>query len=193
MKLILASSSPQRTKLLEQLGLKFQIQIPDVDESILPNETAPALVQRLAQAKAQAVRERLKEPNDYLILGSDQVASVDGAILGKPDSPQQAKEQLRRQSNETVEFFTAVYLSAPTEQLSGGETVVTRVRFRCLSDAEIWAYLEQESVLGAAGSFKSEGLGIGLCEAIESDDPTALIGLPLIATRRLLAQTGFKL
>ncbi|MGH8459062.1 MAG: Maf family protein [Nevskiales bacterium] len=186
-RLILGSSSPHRRLLLTRFGVPFEVAVPDIDESALPGETPEALVGRLARAKAVAVAER--HP-DAIIIGSDQVAVLDGQIYGKPHTHERAVEQLSRASGQTVRFLTAVCVCAPGGRVVGCITVPTEVRFRTLSPPEIEDYLARESVLACAGSFQSEGLGISLCESIRSEDPTALVGLPLITVRRLLASAG---
>ena len=185
--LVLASTSRYRAALLDRLGIPYATDAPGVDESALPDEAAAAACVRLAEAKARAVAPR--HPG-ALILGSDQIADCDGRHVGKPGTIAQAREQLRAQSGRSVTFHTGVaLLDAAT-----GRCVVERVdvvsRFRVLRADEIDAYLARESPLDCAGSVRSEGLGIALFEAIESDDPSALVGLPLIATCRLLRLAG---
>ena len=175
--LILASTSPYRRALLERLGLPFSTAAPDVDERRHPGESPSELVQRLAEAKARAVA--LNHP-DALIIGSDQVACLDDAILGKPGDHATAIAQLERASGRCVLFQTGLcVLDARSGQ---AQTLVEpfRVHFRLLSRARIEGYLERERPYDCAGSFKSEGLGIALFERLEGDDPAALIGLPLI-------------
>lgn len=185
--LVLGSTSRYRRELLQRLGLPFEADRPEVDESPLPGESPAALATRLAEAKARAVAER--HPGAWVI-GSDQVADLDGTPLGKPGGRDAALAQLRAMSGRTVAFHTAVCLAREGSQaLQALDT--TLVRFRALADAEIARYVDVEQPLDCAGSFKSEGLGIGLFEAIESNDPTGLIGLPLIATARLLREAGF--
>lgn len=186
-RLILGSSSPHRRLLLTRFGIPFEVAVPDIDETALPQETPEALVDRLARAKAGVVAGR--HP-DAIVIGSDQVAVLDGEIYGKPLTHERAFDQLSRASGRAVRFLTAVCVSAPRAQFVDCVTVPTEVRFRQLAPAEIENYLKQESVLACAGSFQSEGLGISLCESMHSDDPTALVGLPLIALRRLLANAG---
>ena len=186
-RLILGSSSPHRRLLLARLGVPFEVAVPDIDESALPGEAPEALVDRLARFKAAAVAGR----HPYaVIIGSDQVAVLDGQIYGKPHTQERAVEQLTRASGQTVRFFTAVCVYAPKGRVVDCATVLTEVHFRHLTLAEIEDYLSKESVLACAGSFQSEGLGISLCESIRSEDPTALIGLPLITVRRLLSEAG---
>ncbi len=184
--LVLASTSRYRAGLLARLGLPFDSARPEVDERPRPAEPPASLALRLAAAKAEAVAA--SRP-DALVLGSDQVASCDGRILGKPGSRDAAIAQLQQMSGREAVFLTAVALAGaggPVEQALD----TTTVRFRSLAVDEIARYVDAESPLDCAGSFKAEGLGIVLFEAIESRDPTALIGLPLIATARLLRARG---
>src|SRR5690606_32286488 len=187
--LVLASTSPYRRELLARLRLTFDVARPDTDETPLPGEAPAVLAQRLALAKATAVAAGLP---DAWVLGSDQVAELGGSPLGKPGSRDPAIAQLRAMSGRTVAFRTAVCLArADGRAFTSLDT--TTVRFRDLSGEEIGRYVDAEQPFDCAGSFKSEGLGITLFEAIESQDPTALVGLPLIATARLLRQAGFPL
>jgi len=189
MSLVLASTSPYRRELLARLRLPFDTQRPEVDETPLPGESPTALVARLALAKAGAVAGG--RPGDWVI-GSDQVAELDGAPLGKPGDRERAMAQLAAMSGRAVAFRTAVALVGPEgRQLAALDT--TTVRFRTLARDEIARYVDAEQPFDCAGSFKSEGLGIALFSAIESRDPTALIGLPLIATAGLLREAGFAL
>ena len=182
--LILASNSRYRAQLLARLHLPFEAIAPDVDETPRPDESAQALTARLALAKAQALA--IRHPGRW-VLGSDQAASAQGRLLGKPGTHDRAVEQLTFLSGQQVEFHTAVVLAGPKVRTAAD---ITRVQFRPLSLAEIQRYLKLEPAYDCAGSFKCEGLGISLFERIESTDPTALIGLPLIAVRRLLAEAG---
>lgn len=188
-RLILASTSPYRRELLSRLRLPFDVARPDVEEHPRDGEAPDALARRLAVDKASAVAA--SQP-DAWVIGSDQVATFDGRVLGKPGARQPAIAQLRMMSGRQVDFVTAVALVR-----AGGPTFEhldrTRVRFRTLGDDEIERYVDAEQPFDCAGSFKCEGLGITLFDAIESEDPTALIGLPLIATARLLRQSGFAL
>jgi septum formation protein len=186
-RLILGSSSPHRQLLLTRFGVPFEVAVPDIDESALPGENPDALVDRLARTKAAAVSER--HP-DAIVIGSDQVAVLAGQVYGKPHTRERAIEQLSRASGQVVRFLTAVCVCMPGGRVVDCVTVPTDVRFRTLATAEIESYLSQESVLACAGSFQSEGLGISLCESMCSEDPTALVGLPLITVRRLLAAAG---
>lgn len=181
-RLILASSSSYRRSLLTQLGLIFESISPKVDETAKINEPAGDLVERLAETKARHI---LDLHPDCLVIGSDQVADLDGAILGKPGNTDRAVAQLRACSGKTVRFYTAIsLLSSQSRQV---EMVSTDVKFRLLSDNQIHAYIKKEEPLDCAGSFKCEGLGIALFESIISTDPSALIGLPLISVTRMLA------
>jgi septum formation protein len=185
--LILGSTSRYRRELLERLRLPFEVCAPDVDETPLPGEAPAALAARLALAKAQAVARQFPQA---IVIGSDQVADVAGQSIGKPGSHERAREQLRMMSGRTVVFQTAVAVVCAANGFAAQDLAPVRVRFRELSDVEIENYLVQEQPYDCAGSAKSEGLGISLLAAIESDDPTALIGLPLIRTSALLRQAG---
>ena len=189
--LILASTSVYRRELLQRLRLPFAVARPEVDESALPGETPQALAIRLAAAKAQAVAGHY-DGTDCWILGSDQVAECDGRALGKPGARAAAIAQLTAMSGRVVRFHTALCLAHPDGR-QWADYDETCVQFRPLDAAEIERYVDAEQPFDCAGSFKSEGLGIALFDAIDNRDPTALIGLPLIATARLLRQAGFKL
>ena len=187
---VLGSTSRYRRELLERLRIPFTVSAPGVDETPLPGEAPQALARRLALAKARAVAAL--HP-DAVVIGSDQVADLAGQALGKPGEHARAVQQLRRMRGQTVIFQTAlavVCLASGYEQVDLAEV---RVVFRDLSDDEIEAYLKAEQPYDCAGSAKSEGLGIALLESIDNDDPTALIGLPLIRTARMLRQAGVKL
>jgi septum formation protein len=188
--LILASTSIYRQALLQRLQLPFHCLRPDVDETALPQETPLALAMRLAQAKAQTVAHQ--QAADTWVLGSDQVAEVEGQALGKPGEREAAIAQLLTMSGRVVQFHTALCL-ANAEGQCLLEIDRTEVHFRQLDRAEITRYVDAETPFDCAGSFKSEGLGISLFDAIVNRDPSALIGLPLIATARLLRQAGFQL
>lgn len=188
MSLILASTSVYRRELLERLRLPFRTARPEVDEAPLPGETPRILAERLAQAKAQAIAQQL--PGSWVI-GSDQVADLDGRPLGKPGNREAAIAQLRAMSGRQVQFHTAVCVSQGERHLTAVDT--TTVTLRPLAQDEIARYVDAEQPFDCAGSFKCEGLGVVLFEAIETRDPTALIGLPLIATAALLRQAGFAL
>lgn len=185
--IVLASSSPYRRQLLQQLGLPFEWSNPAVDEVALPDEAPWTLVKRLAQAKARALTARYSQ---HWIIGSDQVACLDDRILGKPGNMDNARRQLRACSGRRVEFLTGLCLLNSSDDSS--ETIVEpfAVKFRTLSDAQIDRYLEREQPFDCAGSFKVEGLGIALFERLEGDDPNALIGLPLIQLVTLLQRAG---
>lgn len=185
--LILGSTSVYRRELLERLRLPFEVHAPDVDETPRPGEAPAALAQRLALAKAQAV-SRLHP--DAVVIGSDQVADLDGQPVGKPGTHERAVAQLRSMSGRSVVFQTAVAVVCARSAYVGTALAPVRVRFRDLSADEIERYLRTEQPYDCAGSAKSETLGIALLEAIESDDPTALVGLPLIRTCALLRAAG---
>ena len=185
--LILASTSRYRAALLARLGVPFDVDAPGVDESPLAGETAGGLCVRLAEAKARAVAAR--HPT-ALVLGSDQLADCEGRHVGKPGTLERAREQLRFLSGRTVVFHTGVALVDATTSVARAERVDVTSTLRRLSDAEIDDYLDREAPFDCAGSVKSEALGIALFERIENDDPTALVGLPLIATCRLLRAAG---
>ncbi|WP_082210181.1 Maf family protein [Serpentinimonas barnesii] len=188
--LILGSSSPYRRELLGRLQLPFSVVVPDVDESPRPGEPPVQMALRLALAKAQAVA--LQHPQ-ALVIGSDQVAELNGQALGKPGNHERARAQLQAMSGQSVCFHTAVALCCLDSGYSASALAQVRVQFRVLQDDEIERYLQAEQPYDCAGSAKSEGLGIALLERIESDDPTALIGLPLILTARLLRGAGVPL
>lgn len=185
--LILASTSPYRRELLARLRLPFETARPETDESPLDGETPSALALRLAEAKARAVATQ--KPG-ACVVGSDQVAELDGRPLGKPGHREGALAQLADMSGREVRFRTGLCVVTP-DGAAHALLDTTTVRFRTLSTAEIERYVEAEQPFDCAGSFKSEGLGIGLFEAIESSDPTALVGLPMIATARLLREAGY--
>ncbi len=180
-RLILASSSIYRKAMLERLGLPFESISPDVDETPQPQETPQALSQRLALAKARVIAQR--HP-DSVVIGADQVATHDGNPIGKPGNHEGALSQLRELSGKTVEFHSALVVTDGERDLVSD--VVTRCVFRSLSDEEIEHYVTVEKPFDTAGSAKAEGLGISLMESMHSDDPTAIIGLPLIELCRML-------
>ncbi|MDD2664038.1 MAG: Maf family nucleotide pyrophosphatase [Dechloromonas sp.] len=186
-KLILASTSPYRRELLGRLGLPFDIANPRVDETPLPGEAPESLALRLAEAKARAVAA---DHPDALIIGSDQVATVDGEIYGKPGSHDNAVAQLRTLSGRTVNFFTALCVLDARSGEADVRGVPTLVGFRELTDDEIENYLRREPAYNCAGSAKSEGLGVALLSSMRGDDPTALVGLPLIALCDMLRRHG---
>jgi septum formation protein len=185
--LILASTSPYRRELLERLGLPFEVASPQTDESRWPGESPEAMALRLSEAKARAVSGA--HP-DALIIGSDQVATVDGLIYGKPGSHERAVEQLRALSGKTVNFYTGLCLYNSRTAVVEVCGVPTLVTFRDLRDEEIERYLRREPAYDCAGSARSEGLGIALLSRIAGDDPNALVGLPLIALCALLRRQG---
>ena len=185
--LILASTSRYRRELLERLRLPFSVQAPDTDETPQPGELPAALASRLALAKAQAVA---RQHPGAVVIGSDQVADLDGTPIGKPGTHERAVAQLRLMRGRTVVFETAVAVVCVASGFAEQALAAVRVQFRDLSDEEIERYLQAEKPYDCAGSAKSEGLGISLLAAIESDDPTALIGLPLIRTCALLRRAG---
>ncbi|HJV69356.1 Maf family nucleotide pyrophosphatase [Ideonella sp.] len=187
-RLILGSTSRYRRELLERLRLPFAVSAPQVDESPRPDELPAALAQRLALAKARAVAEGLTD--DAVVIGSDQVADVDGEPIGKPGTHERAVAQLRRMSGRTIVFQTAVAVVRRSTGFEQAALAPVRVRFRDLRDDEIEHYLRLEQPYDCAGSAKCETLGIALLAAIESDDPTALVGLPLIRTCELLRRAG---
>lgn len=187
MRLILASTSPYRRELLARLRLPFATVRPETDETPLPDEAPLALAQRLATAKAVAAAARER---DAWVIGSDQVAELDGHPLGQPGGRETAIAQLAAMSGRVVQFRTGLCVAradGPTRVMVD----TTTVRFRTLGSGEIARYVDAEQPYDCAGSFKCEGLGISLFDAIETQDPTALIGLPLIATARLLREAGF--
>lgn len=186
--LVLASTSRYRRELLARLRLDFEVARPDVDESALPAESPANLAQRLAMAKAFAIATEMPQA---WVIGSDQVADLDGRALGKSGGRAAAIEQLQAMSGRAVAFHTAICVMRADIHFAAIDT--TLVRFRTLDHAEIERYVDAEPPFDCAGSFKSEGLGIALFDAIESQDPTALVGLPLIATARLLRQAGYAL
>jgi septum formation protein len=187
---ILASTSRYRRELLTRLRLPFDVQAPDVDETPFDGETPSALARRLALEKANAVARRFPEA---VVIGSDQVADLAGEPLGKPGDHPRATEQLRRMRGQTLIFQTAVAVVCQATGFAQGELAPVRVVFRQLSDEAIETYLNAEQPYDCAGSAKSEGLGIALLDAIDSDDPTALVGLPLIRTARMLRAAGVEL
>ena len=186
-RLILGSTSRYRRELLARLHLPFDVVSPNVDETPQAGERPAALARRLALAKAWAVAAA--HP-DAIVIGSDQVADLAGRPIGKPGTHQNAVAQLREMSGHAVVFQTAVAVVCRSTGFEAIELSPVTVRFRALDDAEIERYLQIERPYDCAGSAKSEGLGIALLEAIESDDPTALVGLPLIRTCAMLRAAG---
>ncbi len=188
--MILASTSPYRRELLSRLRLPFDVVAPDVDETPMPGEVPRALAERLAFEKARAVARRFPEA---IVIGSDQVADLDGEPLGKPGNHARATVQLQRMRGRALVFQTAVAVVCQATGFTQRELASVRVVFRNLSDAAIETYLRAEQPYDCAGSAKSEGLGIALLDAIDSDDPTALVGLPLIRTASMLRAAGVDL
>jgi septum formation protein len=186
-RLILASTSKYRRELLQRLRLPFEVMSPSTDETPLDGESPAQLSERLAMAKARAVADLHPEA---IVIGSDQVAECDGQPVGKPHTHERAVAQLRGMRGRTIAFHTAVAVIHADSQFARCMRVPVEVQFRALSDADIEAYLRLEQPYDCAGSAKCETLGISLLEAIRSDDPTALIGLPLIATSALLREAG---
>lgn len=186
-RLVLASTSRYRAELLGRLRVAFDAVAPHVDESRLPGESPRDMALRLAQAKARAVA---RERPDAWVIGSDQVCVLDDLALGKPGTVDAAQDQLRQLSGRTATFHTAVCVCAPDgrEQVAN---VPTTVEFRTLGEAEISAYVALDQPLDCAGSAKSEALGPALLRAMRSDDPTALVGLPLITVCEMLRATGY--
>ena len=189
-RVVLASTSRYRVELLRRLLPDFECVAPEVDEAPLPGEAPADRASRLAKAKASAVAGSRK---GALVIGSDQVAELDGRVLRKPGELAIAREQLRACSGREVRFHTAVCVANARSEPCRWTRDLTRVRFRPLTENEIGRYLERERPFDCAGSFKAEALGISLFEKIESEDPTALIGLPLIALARLLREAGLDL
>ncbi len=185
--LVLASSSPWRREILDKLGLPYRTKHPEIDETPLPNETAAALVSRLAEEKARAVAPAYQ---NALVIGSDQVAVLDDRIIGKPGTHERAVEQLRAASGRSITFLTGLCLLNTATNRAQVETIPFQVHFRELSNAMIEGYLQHEQPYNCAGSFRSEGAGIVLFERLEGDDPNALVGLPLIRLVRMLEAEG---
>jgi len=186
--LILGSSSPYRRELLERLHIPFEVAVPDIDETPLENESPDATALRLSLRKAEAIAQR--HPG-ALVIGSDQVLTLDGRQMGKPGSHEKALAQLQLMRGRTATFHSALCLLDSRTGESQLADVQTRVTMRDLTDAEIDAYLNLERPYDVAGSAKSEGLGIALLSRVESDDPTALVGLPLIALTTMLRKAGY--
>lgn len=188
--LILASTSVYRRQLLERLRLPFTVIASDVNESALPDEPPAQLACRLALAKAQAVAA---QHPDSVVIGSDQVADLNGEALGKPETHARAVAQLQRMRGKTVIFQTAVSVVCLATGFTKTELAQVKVQFRHLTDAQIEHYLLAEQPYDCAGSAKSEGLGISLLARIDNDDPTALVGLPMIRTCQLLEAAGLQI
>jgi septum formation protein len=191
-RLVLGSSSPYRRELLSRLHLPFDTCSPDIDESPLPGEAPRALAERLSRAKARRVAELMAERGeaDVVVIGSDQVADLAGQCLGKPGNHAGATTQLRAMSGQTVHFHTALTVLRTGTQHARTEVHSVAVTFRTLSEATIERYLALEQPFDCAGSAKVESLGIALLSEVRSDDPTTLIGLPMIAVARLLREMG---
>ena len=189
-RIVLASTSRYRRELLSRIVADFDVAAPDVDETPQAAETPSTLAARLAEAKARAVAAGR---TDAIVIGSDQVAELDGRPIGKPGTAERARAQLAASAGRTIVFHTAVCVVDTRSGAIDAAIDRTEVVFRPLSADEIARYVEHENPLDAAGSFKAEGAGIALFERIESTDPTALIGLPLIALARLLRAAGFTL
>jgi septum formation protein len=187
---ILGSTSVYRRELMNRLRIPFDVQAPDVDETARKEESPLALAQRLALAKAHAVAQKSTES---VVIGSDQVADLNGLALGKPGNFERATLQLRQMRGKTVVFHSAVAVVCHATGFVAQDCASVHVVFRDLSDAEITAYVLAETPYDCAGSAKSEGLGIALLSSIDSDDPTALVGLPLIRTCNMLRAAGVKL
>ena len=185
MRLILASSSPYRQDMLKRFGLPFTAISPDIDETPFPDERPEVLALRLSEAKAAAIAGQ--HPGS-VVIGSDQVASFENTLVGKPGDHACAAAQLRMLSGRSVVFHSALCVTDGQRTIT--EDVITRCRFRQLNDAEIQHYLTHERPYDTAGSAKAEGLGIALMESMTADDPTAIIGLPLIALARILRKFG---
>lgn len=186
-RLVLASTSPFRRELLARFALPFEVAAPAIDESRLPGESPEALVLRLSEAKARAVANQFR---DALVIGSDQVAALDGEVLGKPGNRERAIRQLTQASGRRVTFLTGLSL---VDARSGRADTICEpfhVHFRALSNEQIARYVDREQPFNCAGSFKSEGYGITLFERLEGDDPNALIGLPLIRLVAMLGREG---
>jgi len=188
--LILGSTSPYRRELLQRLRIPFEVQGPEVDETPHAGETPMVLAQRLALAKAQAVAQRFPQA---IVIGSDQVADLHGEPLGKPGNHANAVKQLQQMRGQTLVFQSAVSVVCLATGFTQSDLAQVKVQFRHVSDTAIEAYLQAEQPYDCAGSAKSEGLGIALLERIDNQDPTALVGLPLILTCRLLRAAGLPL
>lgn len=189
-RLILASTSMYRRQLLERLGLPFTVHSPGVDEAVQTSEDVTSLVYRLAKSKAEAVAVRYP---DSIIIGSDQAAVRGATILGKPGTAEAAIAQLKAASGAQIVFHTAVHIIDPQHQRHEAHIDTTVVKFRSLTDDEIARYVAADNPLDCAGAFKAEALGITLFERIDSQDPTALTGLPLIWLSGALRRAGFLL
>lgn len=190
MKLILASTSPFRKNILDKLGVDFDTASPETDETALENEKPQQLVERLSIAKAKAIADKV---SDSLVIGSDQVSVINGEIIGKPHTHENAVKQLQKASGKTVTFYTGLCLYNSTTQQYQSEVVPFDVVFRDLDEQLIENYLRKEEPYNCAGSFKSEALGIILFEKLEGDDPNTLMGLPLIRLVKMLEKENFSI
>lgn len=188
--LILASTSVYRRELLQRLNIPFSVQAPLVDEAVLSGESPAQTAVRLAMAKAEAVA--IQHP-EAVVVGSDQVAELNGQALGKPGTHERAVAQLRAMSGQQVVFHTALAVACKQAGYAQSDVAVVSVQFRTLTNAEIESYLLTERPYDCAGSAKSEGLGIALLDSVSSDDPTALVGLPLIRTAKMIRAAGITL
>ena len=188
MKLILASTSPFRKAILDKLGVDFDTASPETDETALADETPQQLVERLSIAKAKAIADKV---SDALVIGSDQVSVINGEIIGKPHTHENAVKQLHNASGKTVTFYTGLCLYNSSTQQYQSDVVPFDVVFRDLSEQQIENYLRKEEPYNCAGSFKSEALGIVLFEKLEGEDPNTLMGLPLIRLIKMLDKEQF--
>ena len=189
-KLVLASTSPYRRQLLERFGIRFTVAAPDVDETPLPGETPIDLANRLARAKAEVIAHR--HPSS-VVIGSDQVALFGREVIGKPGNPERCIEQLKMLSGQRLAFHTAVNVIQSDTGSNQSHLDITTVHFRKLTSDEIERYVARERPVNCAGGFKAEALGITLFDRIDSQDPTALIGLPLVWLSAALRRSGFAL
>ena len=187
--LVLASSSPYRKELLERLGIPFQVRVPAIDESARPGESPARLVERLAAGKAKTVASDLPAA---VVIGSDQVAVYAGQVVGKPGSPENARAQLAAFSGRRVDFLSAISVQCRESGFRFDRTVPTAVYFRDLSPAEIQRYVSRDNPIDCAGGFRSEATGSALLRSMQSDDPTAIVGLPLICLAQALREAGFR-
>jgi len=190
MKLILASTSPFRKAILDKLSVQFDTVSPEVDETVLKGETPQELVERLSIAKAKAVADKI---SDSLVIGSDQVSVINGEIIGKPHTHENAVKQLQNASGKIVTFYTGLCLYNSETQKYQSAVVPFDVVFRKLSMQQIESYLQKEQPYNCAGSFKSEALGIVLFEKLIGDDPNTLMGLPLIQLVKMLEHENFSI
>lgn len=188
MKLVLASTSPFRKAILEKLGIKFDIASPNTDETAFDGESPKSVVERLSIAKAKAVADTV---SDSLVIGSDQISVIDGEIIGKPHTHENAVKQLQKASGNTATFYTGLCLYNSETKQYQSEVVTFDVVFRNLSVQQIEKYLLKEEPYNCAGSFKSEALGIVLFEKLVGDDPNTLMGLPLIRLVKMLEKENF--